>query len=329
MNKHLAIVQSPNMSLPTDILFYISTYLSRGSLSITKELHQKYDTEYWYELRLKREYPELHLWCRTTYRDLYIKSLKMGNIYQTSSYDMVHRGESISNEPKLLPSYGTKAVIEGSTTYVLNFNGDLYKINGNDVSLKATQVVDIVPRSYITETKWYYNDIVIPIIPTSPFIKILSYPIQTPGTLILHALTHDCLYNYITHTKEIEVTPFDDAVDMYIDGGLFVLQSNHHLYVINYEEYKILIAQDIIRINGNTIISCTDDRNKIYYDTYQLSPVDCDKEIYIDGRMMRLDNGILSIESTESPGYTSHRIVSENVKDIFYGGNHSVLFYIK
>jgi hypothetical protein len=154
--------QSGLLRLPTDLLQEISYYLPCCNLnSVSKRLINIYD-ENFYQTKLKRDYPELTLKIKTTWKDLYIKSLREGKL---------SCGTGITRTQLKIP--GIKVVYNGSnygsyisgntfhkapnypSILILRFNGNLYKYHedSDETILIDTDVVDIDTNIYIKDNK--------------------------------------------------------------------------------------------------------------------------------------------------------------------------------
>jgi hypothetical protein len=120
--------------------------------------------ETWYKDKLTKDYPEVKLWTKTTYEDLYKLSLKSGNIYrmaEEASFGMLSifnldREVDWESESSILSIEGIKAAEITSNFYiVLKFNGDLFAVSKSTSFLIDTEVNDISYNSYIKKNEWY------------------------------------------------------------------------------------------------------------------------------------------------------------------------------
>ena len=69
------------VDFPLEIWELISYYLDPYSLAICKFLSQIYNNDRWYYYHLNIKYPNLNLYTKTNYQNLYKLSLKQGDIY--------------------------------------------------------------------------------------------------------------------------------------------------------------------------------------------------------------------------------------------------------
>jgi hypothetical protein len=162
------------MNLSLDVMREISYYLLPYKLSLSIELNNLYD-ENWFKNELLSKYPACKK-NKNLWKELYKKSLKSGNIYTYTYDNLVKKIINIEN------IQGIKVSYIGNIYLILTFDGDLYVVNDENLQkeLIDVNVNDIDGNSYIKENKFYCVRNKIPIKPhliaesDSDFISVLD-----------------------------------------------------------------------------------------------------------------------------------------------------------
>jgi hypothetical protein len=273
--------------LPLEIVNIISLSLKPLTLAINNKYILLYDDN-WYNNYLQILYPELNLWKRTTYKDLYIKSLSSVNIkYTNYIHTLNHYKPSLYFHQipiKCVEAYQSINYIE----LVLTFNGDLYLDN----KLLDTHVVTIHPLSYATDKDWFqinFDGGVTKIASSINVTKILNL-----GTYIC-ANTTNGIYIYDIVDKNITYLSLDHVKDFHVmhsENTIFILENNGNLRVLDIDKHgsvDLTYKKKINKFHGDGLITENGD-----YISYRDSTLSCDKLLKICGYSVELtDNKII------------------------------------
>ena len=213
------------MTLPYDILRFLSYHLPPKHLSINKEMRDMYN-EPWFRDTLQFLHPSLKLYTSTNYYDLYKKYERQGTImYYDLSVHRYYLSACLVNKSYdiCLRTQGIKAV----QNYILTFNGDVY-LETDEVILIDTEVIDISyvynEIIYIKKDKVYLLNSVI--IHGKDFIKVDRW----------YVLASNGIY-YITEDESFEFLPLMNTLDMCITRDInIVTTKNGDNYTFYYDE---------------------------------------------------------------------------------------------
>jgi len=256
------------MDLPLDIWKLISLYLDFNQLALNNTLKIIYDED-WFKNKILMKYPNCKQYDHT-WKDLYKRSLKSGNIVELRYYEGKYTSEAF------FPSLGKNAIegfkiaqIDNYFYMILTFDGDLYSsylegrvwIN----KLLDSNVKDITDRSYIKENKWYlvdYNH--------ETFTKLI---LETDENFIALAnsdefacaITKDKLYCYYMHEELIIVDNCNNNIDLTCGGSITMILhydgkiSRYDPYEDFFETLSIKdvknIYPDVIKLKNDNIMN--------------------------------------------------------------------------
>jgi hypothetical protein len=266
--------------LPRELTILISLHLKPLSLSVNKFYNSIYD-DIWYEEYLQILYPETKLWKRTTYKDLYIKSLESVNI----KYKISPKSRFIFNFPmECITAY----VIHDYKRLMLTFNGDLYL----EDKLLDTHVIALHGYSYATNDKWIRIDKDFNIVEIMEINNIIKIG-EVSG--YLYAVTSNNIYKYNIYTTEISISKLNNIRDVCSSTVcLYLLTDNEKVY-FHYPQCNIPIiySNGIIKLHGNGFIT-----NENKYVTYDMSLIsDCEKILFGGyNTTIKLNNGHVIVD---------------------------------
>lgn len=312
-----------SLFLPLEIWRLISYNLVPYSLACNLTLISLYDDN-WFEVLLMKKYK--NLWYRSTYKDLYKNSLRMGTISLVNTliddYDFI----TLSN-PIELPIQGIKVSTIGenlAAVLILDFNGNLHGIQDfEQVELIDSKVIDIDNYGFIKARNWYYLDVNnniycrVPIKVSASFIKVSSH--RQNDNLHLYALTKDHLHIYDPILNTTFDVGFDDAIDMYIDNSVIVLQSDGEIFEVKFGAIsKTLLFKNGKELRGQTMVTIDNKcyrRNKGIFDILYNEKITLTDKFYSGSLIgLSLYKGVLSSKLANNKWKP---IKSDKIKDIY------------
>ena len=268
----------------------ISLELHPYKLAVCKELTSMY-TDFWFQDKLKQQYPDKELWTPTTFKDLYKKSLKTSDIFWYNDNTNNKKAEfkeklSIQGIPE------EKAARSASDShFILTFNGELWlhksKFESRQVGLTLydTHVINIENNTYVKYVnkdcyEWFLtyggNNFTMPSNPKikDGICKSLA-KMNTPIISIAHenyficALTEYKLYCFSWESDEFEVTTFDLKIKavkitynvhyffiLTVDGNIIVFDPWKQTLVPGYKSVTN-IFESLIQFENNTNLILT------------------------------------------------------------------------
>lgn len=244
--------------LPLELIYFISTGLPVYTLAINKSFHALYTYQWFYDY-LQRHYSDNNLLVDNA-KELYYKSLRMGNIYK------IYKCNDIQT---LLPINGIDVKNCGliGNSLILSFDGTLYITNDYQYKTLTTDVINLDTSSYLTkDTCYLIND-------CNWNLEVKSELMNIPNGLpfikhkllngIIYVLTTKYLYYIFLNRKTVTYrVEFEEAVDIGSqDLSVVILEANGNLYIIDqYNVCKTLRSANIKSIKSHLITYQTGDQ---------------------------------------------------------------------
>ena len=340
------------MELPLDIWKLISLYLDFNQLALSKELWKIYDDE-WFKNKLCMEYPN----CKqnnNSWKELYKRSLKSGNILKLRHYDGKYKSEEL-----LFSSYdnaiqGFKiAEIDYYFYMILTFDGDLYSsfLQGDMWinKLLDSNVSDITNNSYIKENKWYLLDYNHEILITLILQTNDNFIAVTHTDEHICAITNNKLYCYGDDELKIIDNCNDNVkltcgaeINMVLHTDGSVSRYNPHIDIFETCIIKDVknIYQDVIKLKDdsiiNIIIDCFHDERKFITEEICNNNKLQGTIGYYGEPVLLINNNVCKYNTSNSeinpnysidPTLTSLTLVRKNVKNIYgWLGTHYFIY---
>ena len=145
-----SIDKTTSSIFPVEIFKLISLHVNPGDLAVCKRLLKLYDDN-WYHDHLHLKYPNINLYTKTNYKDLWKLSLLQGDIYyinpdnKKETYLNVKaiKGQLYQNNNNASELFGRVNNIHN----ILTFNGD-YLVTDGTTLVKIDQSVNDINRDY-------------------------------------------------------------------------------------------------------------------------------------------------------------------------------------
>lgn len=302
------------MSLPNDIIRLISLLVRPHLFSINKDLITLYD-DIWYQDKLQLLYPN-KLYTATNYQDLYKKYLKMGDIYTI-----------YGNEPPVkLSTKGIKAVgwhfPSGNFHHILDFNGNLYLEDNNNIKIIDTEVIDIDTKIYIKKDYiMIFND-------TWIKIPLIGNPIKVKCYVgLYYVLTSEYIYQiYDKYTQPTKSLVNKDFIDMIISFVcIYLVNENYESYQIDSSLTGPISKSQFIFKPNMGLFDKNDNVVFVRYVNNYISDIK-DKNIkhdWIDGKKLMLKDKTFQLQYDN----IGVKMTISNVKDFY--GNCNGIYIIK
>lgn len=233
------------MDIPLDIWKLISYYLPPYTLSICNAFHNIYN-EQWFKHKLLSEYPN----CtknNNSWKDLYKKSLKSGNIYKYTD-DI--------NDNELIKCFDMEGIKISKNTnnfyYLLTFDGNLFSYKSVDRKNWGQELIDIDVNGldgnfYIKGNKLYKININNKLLfETELLIEADDDFIYVLEKGSCFATTRNKLYQYrkvyghiLSGHEVIEMIVFQNILKIVYSGSIILQCENKEIYILDSSEFVL------------------------------------------------------------------------------------------